>query len=50
VRAARPSRVADEAELARAIFTWIETFYNPTRRHSNLGYLIPIDDETAAMA
>lgn len=34
------------AGLARAIFTWIETFYNPTRRHSTLGYLSPVDFET----
>ena len=38
------------AGLARAMFTWIETFYNPTRRHSTLGYLSPVDYETAATA
>ena len=38
------------AGLARAMFAWIETFYNPTRRHSTLGYLSPIDYETAATA
>jgi putative transposase len=27
------------AELANAIFEWIEAFYNPTRRHSALDYL-----------
>ena len=27
------------AELA--VFDYIETFYNPTRRHSSLGYLSP---------
>ena len=31
------------AQLANAIFEWIEAFYNPTRRHSALGYLSPID-------
>jgi len=31
------------AELANAIFEWIEAFYNPTRRHSSLGYLRPVD-------
>ena len=38
------------AGLARAMFHWIETFYNPTRRHSTLGYLSPVDYETAATA
>ena len=33
------------AELATAIFEWIEAFYNPTRRHSALGYLTPIGYE-----
>ena len=28
------------------MFHWIETFYNPTRRHSTLGYLSPVDYET----
>ncbi len=27
------------AGLARAMFHWMKTFYNPTRRHSTLGYL-----------
>lgn len=34
------------AELARAIFEWIEAFYNRTRRHSALGYLSPDQFET----
>ncbi len=25
-----------------AVFDYIETFYNPTRRHSSLGYLSPV--------
>lgn len=33
------------AELANAMFDWIEAFYNPTRRHSALGYLSPADYE-----
>lgn len=33
------------AELAGAIFEWIEAYYNPTRRHSALGYLSPNDYE-----
>jgi len=27
------------------VFDYIERFYNPTRRHSTLGYLSPIDFE-----
>jgi putative transposase len=30
------------------VFDYIECFYNPTRRHSTLGYLSPIDFETEA--
>jgi putative transposase len=33
--------------LANAIFEWIEAWYNPTRRHSALDYLSPIDYEQA---
>ena len=34
------------AELANAMFEWIEAFYNPRRRHSALGYLAPNEYET----
>jgi putative transposase len=33
------------AELASAIFEYIEAFYNPTRRHTSIGSLSPIDFE-----
>ncbi len=33
------------AELANAMFDWIEAFYNPSRRHSALGYLSPAEFE-----
>lgn len=42
------------ADLTRAIFEWIEAWYNPKRRHSALGYVSPVDyenrPETAATA
>jgi putative transposase len=41
---------ATRAELANAVFAFIEGFYNPRRRHSTLGYLSPADYETAALA
>ena len=33
------------AELATAIFEYIEAFYNPVRRHSALDYRSPVDYE-----
>ncbi len=38
------------AQLAGAIFEWIEAWYNPHRRHSYCDYLSPIDYETANAA
>ena len=35
-------------QLARAIFEWIEAFYNPVRRHSTVGMLSPADHDQAA--
>ncbi|HEX9505337.1 MAG TPA: IS3 family transposase [Acidimicrobiia bacterium] len=37
-------------QLALAIFDWIETWYNPKRRHSYTGMLSPIDYETTNAA
>ncbi|MGH3452377.1 MAG: IS3 family transposase, partial [Haloechinothrix sp.] len=37
-------------QLAGAIFEWIECFYNPTRRHSSIGMLSPVDYETNRVA
>ena len=37
-------------QLANAIFDWIETWYNPHRRHSYTKMLSPIDYETATAA
>jgi putative transposase len=38
-------RFRTKAEARLAIFSFIEGFYNPLRRHSGLGYLSPIDYE-----
>jgi transposase InsO family protein len=35
------------AQARSSIFEYIETFYNPRRRHSSLGYLSPADYEQA---
>lgn len=35
-------------EAKRAIFEWIETWYNRERRHSALGYMSPVEFEKAA--
>jgi len=32
-------------ELSSAMAEWIETFYNPLRRHSSLGYVPPVEFE-----
>jgi putative transposase len=33
-----------------AVFQFIEGFYNPSRRHSALGYLSPVEYERNMMA
>jgi putative transposase len=34
-----------KAQARMAVFTWIEGWYNPRRRHSGLGYLSPLSFE-----
>ncbi|MGF6214335.1 hypothetical protein ABIE32_004254, partial [Comamonas sp. 4034] len=34
-----------KAQARMAVFTWIEGWYNPRRRHSGLGYLSPMNFE-----
>ena len=38
-------RWATRAELASAIFEWIEAWYNPHRRHTSIGSLSPVTYE-----
>jgi transposase InsO family protein len=38
------------AQARASIFEYIEAFYNPTRRHSSLGYLSPLDYEQSGQA
>jgi len=42
------SQYATRDDARRAIFEWIEVFYNRQRLHSSLGYLSPADYEAAA--
>ena len=41
-------RYQTRAEARMDVFDYIERFYNPTRRHSTLGYLSPMDFEKQA--
>jgi putative transposase len=44
-------KVYRSREQARSdVFDYIERFYNPTRRHSTLGYVSPVEFETAQEA
>ena len=40
-------RFKSQAEANRAVFEWIEGWYNPHRRHSSLGYRSPVNYERA---
>jgi putative transposase len=35
-------RFVSQAEARMAVFSYIEGWYNPARRHSGIGYLSPI--------
>jgi len=39
------SRFSSHTEARMAVFHFIEGFYNPSRRHSALGYLSPFEYE-----
>ena len=43
-------RFKTQIEARSAVFTFIEGFYNPRRRHSSIGYLSPIDYERRHLA
>ena len=45
VRADRSNRFRSHTEARMAVFHFIEGFYNPSRRHSALGYLSPLEYE-----
>jgi len=42
-------RVYRTRDDAQDVFDYIERFYNPTRRHSTVGYISPVDFEKQAM-
>ncbi len=42
-------RFRSHAEARRAVFEFIEGWYNPRRRHSAIGYLSPIDYERSKL-
>ncbi|WP_327101621.1 IS3 family transposase [Nocardia vinacea] len=45
IGATRHQRWATRQELANAIFDYIEAFYSPTRRHSKIDMLSPVEYE-----
>jgi putative transposase len=48
LKAEMPDRLLPTREAARmVVFDYIEGFYNPTRRHSSIGYMSPADYERA---
>jgi transposase InsO family protein len=47
MRITRPLSLQTQIEARTAIFEFIESWYNPRRRHSAIGYLSPIDYENS---
>lgn len=43
------NRFRSQAEASRAVFEFIEAWYNPRRRHSAIGYLSPLDYERSKL-
>jgi putative transposase len=43
-------RFGSQAEARMALFSFIEGWYNPRRRHSGLGYLSPLEFERRTIA
>jgi putative transposase len=43
-------RFGSQIEARMAVFTWIESWYNPHRRHSSLGYRSPMNYERLALS
>jgi putative transposase len=43
-------RFHNQIDARMAVFTWIESWYNPHRRHSSLGYRSPMNYERQALA
>ena len=42
-------RFRSQAEARRAVFEFIEGWYNPRRRHSSIGYLSPVNYERSLL-
>ncbi len=47
---AAPKVYRSREEVGSDMFDYIERFYNPTRRHSTLGYVSPTEFEKALKA